>query len=407
MIARRQFVVWLLLALVAVSVLITVLFWERQRTRERYSTFLAGDPHLGMHVFQEKGCAYCHAVNGTGGRLGPDLGATKQAKANLNQLVTAMWNHAPAMWKRMQAEKLVYPGFDEEEMAHLFAYLYEIRYVDEPGDISHGRQLFETKGCVQCHSIRGEGGHGGPDLAQAGVDTPIAWTQTMWNHAPEMEAHMREQKLEWPRFQGREMNDLLAFVREVCSGPRREYELLPADADRGAEVFQKKGCAACHSVKGEGGKGAPNLGPSGKLPPTIVQFAGAMWSHSPEMWQAMKKQKIERPTFEGKEMADLIAFLYRLRYFEPTGQALLGKTLFTERGCSRCHGERAEGTSQGPRLRRRAQVFTPVTLATALWQHGPKMYHHTQEMGLRWPTIEEKDVSDLVAFLNAPPEEPR
>ena len=169
MIAKRQFVVWLLLALVAVSVLITVLVWESRRTRERFSSFLAGDPHLGTHVFQNKGCAYCHAVNGTGGHLGPDLGATRQPKASLNQLVTAMWNHAPAMWRHMQAQKLVYPDFDQEEMAHLFAYLYQIRYVDEPGDVSRGRQLFHAKGCEECE---GRGVLGRLPIAEAMIVSP-------------------------------------------------------------------------------------------------------------------------------------------------------------------------------------------------------------------------------------------
>ena len=53
------------------------------------------------------------------------------------------------------------------------------------------------------------------------------------------------------------------------------------------------------------------------MPRTLTQMAGRMWNHSPQMWAAMKAKGIERPTFEGKEMADLIAFLYSVHYSNP------------------------------------------------------------------------------------------
>jgi len=35
----------------------------------------AGDPVKGMKVFADQKCTTCHAVNGVGGKLAPDLGA--------------------------------------------------------------------------------------------------------------------------------------------------------------------------------------------------------------------------------------------------------------------------------------------------------------------------------------------
>jgi len=55
----------------------------------------------------------------------------------------------------------------------------------------------------------------------------------MWNHAPKMEAGMQQLGAAWPKFEDGEMNDLLAYVREVCGGPRQETALLPANPDRG------------------------------------------------------------------------------------------------------------------------------------------------------------------------------
>lgn len=403
MISRRQLVLWFVAALAALTLLVLVLISQHKTARTRWASFLAGDPHEGARLFQRKGCARCHGESGVGGPLGPALGLERIPKASLNQLVTAMWNHAPRMWERMRAENIPYPNLSQEEVAHLFAYLYTLRYVEEPGDTEHGRALFRNKGCITCHALRGVGGSIGPDLsAVGGVDTPIVWTQTMWNHAPVMEGVMKRFGLAWPKFESGEMNDLLAYVRTICGGPRREFQFLPADPERGWKLFQAKSCLACHAVNGEGGHTAPELGTGQPIPLTIVEFSGRMWNHSPEMWRAMRAKGISRPTFEGQEMADLIAFLSSLRYFEPVGSPQVGQRLFVARGCSQCHGARAEGTPLGPGLRGRGGNFTSVTLATALWRHGPKMYQRSQQIGRPWPTLAEKDVSDLVGFLNAP-----
>ena len=146
----------------------------------------------------------------------------------------------------------------------------------------------------------------------------------------------------------------------------------------------------------------PELGPNHQLPLTVVQFSGLMWNHSPEMWKAHEEQSIPRPTFEGREIADLVAFLSSLHYFEPLGSPHMGQTIFAERGCDQCHGAHGEGAKTGPALRGRGQPATAITLATALWQHGPKMYQRTQRLGRPWPVLQEGDVGDIVAFLNSP-----
>ena len=408
MTARRQLLVWIVAALAASFLLIGILLWQHRSAEERSSTFLVGDPHAGAHIFREKGCSHCHSVNGAGAKLAPDLGFERPARSNLNQLVTEMWNHAPRMWARMEAERIAYPSFSAKEMANLFAYLYTARYVAEPGEVAHGQLLFSQKGCIRCHAIAGEGGELGPDLKKLGpVDTPIFWAQAMWNHAPAMETHMRQMNVPWPHFDGSEMNDLLAYIREERGGPQREFELLPADPGRGWTLFQKKACIVCHAIGGEGGTTAPDLGLGRPLPPTLTQVAGRMWNHSPEMWAAMQAKGIERPAFEGREMADLIAFLYSVRYFELAGSPVVGRELFSERHCSRCHGTDGQGSELAPGLRGRGRFLTPVTLAKALWLHGPRMYQRSQELGLGWPTLQENDLGHLLAFLNSPAEEPR
>jgi mono/diheme cytochrome c family protein len=293
-------------------------------------------------------------------------------------------------------------------MAHLFAYLYTARYVDEPGDRLRGQLLFSQKGCIRCHAVGGEGGKVGPELTELGpVVTPIFWAQAMWNHAPAMETHMRQMNITWPSFEDSEMNDLLAYIRRERAGPLRESELLPADPERGWTLFREKACIACHAIGGKGGTTAPDLGAGTPLPPTLTQVAARMWNHSPEMWADMEARDIERPAFEGQEMADLIAFLYSIRYFEITGSPIVGQGLFRGRTCGRCHGADAQGGEFGPNLREQGRVLTPVTLAKALWSHGPRMYLRAKKLGLEWPSLQEGDMGHLLAFLNTPPDKPR
>ena len=400
---RRPLLIWIL-AGIAVLVLVAGILRYRRRETQQWNTFLVGDPRAGAQVFQQKRCSSCHAILGAGPTLAPDLGLRGASGSTMAGLATQMWNHAPRMWATIDHNKVPYPQFTREDMANLFAYLYVTCYDDESGNAAHGEILFTTKGCIRCHSVGDTGGTVGPNLRDTGpVDTPIFWTQTMWNDAPAMQAHMNELKIAWPQFQGEEMNDLLAYVRQERGGTEQEAKLLPANPRRGWALFQKKGCINCHAIRGVGGTVGPDLAAGRPLPRNLTQMAARMWNHSPAMWAAMKDKGIERPTFAGQEMADLLAFLYSVRYFDQGGSPMIGEALFTERKCSRCHGADARGGDIGPNLRKRSGPFTPVTFALALWSHGPRMYNKAQELGIGWPTLNEGDLSHLLAFLNSTP----
>jgi cytochrome c2 len=305
------------------------------------------------------------------------------------------------MWERMQAQKISPPAFGEQEMADLLAFVYTLRYVGEPGNAARGEGLFAAKGCLACHRIQGRG-----DLASKGVTvlgatmTAVGWATAMWNHPGASDADR-------PRFEGRQMNDILSYVRGGQTPPRLDEDLLQADFGRGWQVFKDKSCGACHSVKDEAGRIGPELGPGRELPATILELAGSMWNHSPAMLRQMEHLRIVRPVFRKQEMADLLAFLYSFRYAEPGGSSKVGEVLFSGRGCSLCHGRLAQGTPQAPELRGRGKNYTAVTMATALWRHGPAMYRRAQDLGMPWPTLAEKDVGNLITFLNTSPESAR
>jgi cytochrome c2 len=303
------------------------------------------------------------------------------------------------MWERMRAEGVEYPTFDAQEMADVFAYLFTARSVDGPGDTARGQELYETRGCARCHTVHEAASAKGPRDLQAlrKEASPVAWATAMWNHPP-LPGSGRER----PRFEGQEMNDLLAFARGGRS-PSPDTRLLDADPDRGWRLFREKSCISCHLLENDRGQVDLQLAPGRALPPTIVQLSGTMWNHSEAMSEAMRARGIERPSFDGREMADIIAFLYSFRIGEPGGSSRLGEVLYEGRGCSHCHGPKAEGTALGPRLRGGGRSYTSISFATALWRHGPRMYERARELGLKWPMLAEGDVGDLITFLKSSP----
>jgi cytochrome c2 len=178
-----------------------------------------GRPATGKGVFSRKGCLQCHAIRGTGGEIGPDLGVRRPAW-RLAAVVAAFWNHGPAMWALMQSRGTPIPRLTEREMSDVVAYLCFVQYANVEGDATRGAALFREKSCALCHPTAGSAGSGGPELVGTTIArSPLRWIAAMWNHAPAVEAQLRARGLPWPRFEGDEMRDLVAFLE--ASGEAR------------------------------------------------------------------------------------------------------------------------------------------------------------------------------------------
>jgi cytochrome c2 len=396
---RQQIFLWIAAALSATAVLLGLLIFEYSPLARRRVVYIAGNPEKGAELFfGSKHCSICHAVRGVGGRVGPDLTGRRPVMPAMGWLTTVLWNHAPGMWRQMRRGGGTYPKLNQEEMAHILAFLFETANLDPPGDVAAGRRVFEEKSCIRCHLVRGEGGTVGPELTGvAGTGDPAAWTRAMWNHAQRMIEPVTTALGRWPQFTGAEMNDLIAFASPGPPGAK-PGRAARGDAERGWRVFQSK-CMQCHAVRGQGGSVGPELGPDRDLPLSTSQFASVLWNHAISMLKRMRESGLALPALEGSEMTDLVAFLASLRYVEPSGSRFVGEKVFSERGCARCHGAKGEGTRWAPPLHP-TEAFTSVSFATVLWRHGPRMQDRAEETGVGWPMLKPTDIGDLISFLN-------
>lgn len=267
-----------------------------------------GDATAGQRVFRRQGCVSCHAIDGQGGKLGPDLGRLQRFASPL-VVAQQIWNHGPRMLANIQRRGMAPPQFEAGDLADLSAFLRQradrtpkAGVLLAPGNPNHGRVVFHAKGCSSCHGEYARGGEG-PDLTRSTLPRSAeALAGTMWNHALEMHGLMVKRGIGWPTFTTEELADLLAFVYYL------PFSDPPGNPTRGAAVFEERSCSNCHAPEAKGEHAGPDLigGTAGSSPETLV---AAMWSHAPFMAEAILAEGRPWPELNGQQLRDLLAFL--------------------------------------------------------------------------------------------------
>jgi cytochrome c2 len=344
----------------------------------------------GSRVYGAKGCGGCHAINGIGETIGPDLG--RLGAPSLAAVVAALWNHLPAMAARIEAGATPAPRLERWEAADLVAFLFWAAAWTPPGDAQAGRALFTSRQCILCHRVGGEGGVLGPALdglrrRASAIDLAAA----LWNHTPTMAAEMRAQRVPRPTLTGREINDLVAFFGTGEDDmPSEPVHALGGRADAGERLFRTKECVRCHRAGRDGGSVGPDLTAVGPRDPS--DFAAAMWNKGDRMLDAIRAVGIAVPQLTGAEMADLVAYLGSLQYAAGAGSASRGRQAAIAGGCTGCH----EGGV--PKLSQPAGQAGSGGSIAALWNHVA-----LPEDSLRrsWRALTASQVTDLMAFLEA------
>ena len=103
---------------------------------------------------------------------------------------------------------------------------------------------------------------------------------------------------------------VVATCTEICTAT----SLLPGNADRGKDVFRAQSCSVCHSLEGEGGKTAPDLGLGVNRGFSPYVLAGLLWNHAPVMWAAMDRKGFAKPELSEQQAADLFVYFFAARY---------------------------------------------------------------------------------------------
>lgn len=358
------------------------------------------DPVAGSRVFGAKGCVKCHAVNGVGGKVGPDLGRLPRPRSFFD-LAAAMWNHLPRMAERMGQLGIPRPHLDARETGDLIAFLYTLNYFDPPGNVQAGRRLFTEKKCVACHQVGGTGGVVGPNLDVLGqYGSPIFVAAAMWNHGPAMADVMRDRGIERPTFKERELLDLIAYLKSIAPAPAETgLHVLPGRAEEGYRLFIDRRCSDCHGVRGPGRVG-PDLAERG-VHRSLTEFAAAMWNKAPAMMEAMRARGIAVPQLQAEEMADIVAYLYAVRYFAVPGDAQKGWLLAKDKGCLGCHSIHARDGKAPFDLAQVTGLESPARLASALWNHSFITPQTAARRASGWAEIRANEMADFAALFRS------
>jgi mono/diheme cytochrome c family protein len=268
-----------------------------------------GDPKKGNLLFAKKYCVSCHQLAGTGGVLGPNLDGLAQNGTPIS-ISAAMWNHGPTMAAAMRSNNIQRPTFTASELDDLIAYIKSAKtettpepmYV-LPGQPQHGQELFSTRSCIECHSVKGRGGKVGGDLADRKNQVSLVqFAAAMWNKTPAMLKEMSSHNIPVPQLRAEEMADIVAYLYSV------QYFARPGDFTRGKALVKAKNCVSCHTGTPGNHDIAPDFRKIERLDQPVTVVA-AMWNHAGLMEQKMGKMSLEWPSLTGSEMADVVVYI--------------------------------------------------------------------------------------------------
>jgi mono/diheme cytochrome c family protein len=347
-----------------------------------HAASVPADSSRGERLFTSLSCVQCHSVNGVGGKFAADLGRRIDRNFTPASLASTMWNHAPSMWAAMREREIRAGDLDEQAATDLFAYFYSARFFEKPGDAGRGKRLFTDRACSTCHGLTGSIKAGVKPVSEwSSLSDSVALTEAMWNHAPNMMAAMKSRNLSWPQLSGQDLSDLLVYLRNLPATRDRAAVFQTTSGADGETIFKSKGCVACHRsgtalcdrIKGR----------------TLTEIGAAMWNHATRM-------PAQPAHFETGEMRELLSYLWARQFFEDAGDAGRGKRVFTAKQCATCHGG---SSADAPKL---SGPFSGITMASALWHHGPKMLEKMQSQKIRWQRFDGREMSDLIAYLNSP-----
>lgn len=149
----------------------------------------------GQALFESKRCAVCHTGK-------TPLTARLKGKT-LTDIAVDMWEHAP----RMPADPA---PLTVAEMRDIVSYLWADQFFEDAGSPTAGTRVFTAKRCATCHN---DASSGAPKITGTGRSfSAAAIVSVLWHHGPNMLDQMKTKGIAWPRFEGSDMANLIAYL---------------------------------------------------------------------------------------------------------------------------------------------------------------------------------------------------
>lgn len=189
---------------------------------------------------------------------------------------------------------------------------------------------------------------------------------------------------------------LLPMIVLFLLCPVKGQDELPENPLKGRYVFEQKGCIGCHNQNGSG----PDL-VENEFYGTSLELAATMWNHLPRMVLEISSEGLSFPNFTSQEFSDLLTYLFYLRYLGKPGDSVTGEKLFSEKSCNQCHAISSNVKKDGPDLSELASYVSPLSLASALWNHGPIMNEILSDKGIARPVFRKSELVDIHAYIRA------
>jgi mono/diheme cytochrome c family protein len=264
--------------------------WDRPMLPMKYITSACAKCHLpenvpnapklarGQALFEEVGCIGCHKLHGRGGVVGPELdkigalrGPDWLIKHFKSPASVSPGSAMPAIHVSdadLEALTLYVLSFTGEELS-----AYYVSMTTIPGPQA-GRNLFETKGCLGCHSVGGKGGTVGPALDKVGERRKPEWIMEHFRNPQSVSPGSVMPQFDLTEQQVRALTEFLLSLSDPNLVGYIKVPSMMTPVERGKAVFKKYGCAGCHGQEGKGGIPNPNAKTGQQVPKLIYVAEG-------------------------------------------------------------------------------------------------------------------------------------
>jgi cytochrome c2 len=364
------------------------------------------DTANGRALFGELRCVSCHAVNGRGGTMGPELTRIGD-KIRRNWLFSYLKDP-----HRVQPDTaMLQYRLNDDQWRDLTAFLLEeynsagagpepppVTYQDARA-IAAGQAVFERRGCISCHRLPAikDSGRVGPSLAGVADRDPdeLPYGSTIVRHTAENYIFLKllmpdalGQPSTMPTFgftpaDAARMTLALASLRKADLPA--SYVLKPPPptpyrpAGRFGELMSRYRCLSCHSVGGFGGD--LSTVPLDRIGSQLKRDYLATYLLNPGAVRVSVEARM--PVFhmtpdEANVFADYLSTVFlddNLEQYDANftaAETRHGQELYGQLGCGACHQLGTTGGYVGPELSTTGSRLKPGWIAA--WLTTPTAY---------------------------------